>query len=186
MDTETKTICSIGLRVSSHALSLASPVFKAKFANQTQHDEANSGAEVTHTVLSLPEEDGDAMYLLCNILHLRNDKLPARLPPNLLHRLGTLAQKYECVIAAGRATVQWFDTLYFSTDPGNLWEIIEAAYMWNDAIFFARFTSMWMLKQTMFLKFIATATTAETQRLAVILAERVSVVSASLPSSCRI
>lgn len=174
---QTDILCSIGLRVSSHALSLASAVFKAKFATQAQQHLQNDEEAAPYTTLVLPEEDGDAMVLLCNILHLRNDKLPTRLLPNLLRRLGTLACKYECIVAAGRATVQWFDTLYFATDPGNLWEIIEAAHIWDEATFFARFTSMWMLKQSMFTKTIQTATTPETQRLAIILAERVSMVS---------
>jgi len=143
----------------------------------------NADATTSETIISLPGEDADAMLLLCHILHLQNDKLPTRIAPSLLLRLGALARKYECVVAAGRATVYWFDNLYFADDPGNIWEIIEAAYLWDEAIFFARFTSMWVLRQLMNSKGIAAATTIETQKLAWVLSERLGTVCVSPGSS---
>jgi hypothetical protein len=164
--------------VSSYALSLTSPVFQATFAGSPPpHIRKVSEDGAPNTIISLPDEDGDAMFVLCNILHLRNDKLPARVSPNVLRRLGALAQKYECVIAAGRATVQWFDALYFADDITNIWEIIEAAFLWDEATFFARFTSKWILQQSVFSKTIGMATSAETQKLAMIMSERLAMVS---------
>ncbi|KAK3050839.1 hypothetical protein LTR09_007916 [Extremus antarcticus] len=170
---------SIGLRVSTHALSLASPVFGDEIARH-KPPQPNADATTSETIISLPGEDADAMLLLCHILHLQNDKLPTRIAPSLLLRLGALARKYECVVAAGRATVYWFDNLYFADDPGNIWEIIEAAYLWDEAIFFARFTSMWVLRQLMNSKGIAAATTIETQKLAWVLSERLGTVQSDV------
>jgi hypothetical protein len=164
--------------VSSFALSVTSPVFQATFAGSPpSHIQKISQDGAPSTIVSLADEDGDAMLVLCNILHLRNDKLPARVSPNVLRRLGTLAKKYECVMAAGRATVQWFDALYFADDITNIWEIIEAAFLWDEATFFARFTSKWILQQSVFSKTIGMATSSETQKLAMIMSERLTMVS---------
>jgi hypothetical protein len=102
---------------------------------------------------------------LANILHLRNDKLPAHLTPAALSRLASLAHKYQCVIAAGRATVQWFDHLYASNAPFNTWEIVEAAYLLDEPLFFARFSSRWVLQQSLFGRTVPAASSAETQKL---------------------
>ncbi|KAK3709847.1 hypothetical protein LTR37_010676 [Vermiconidia calcicola] len=167
----------IGLRVSTHALSLASPTFKNTFANAKPLTDTE-GEATPPIIVDLLDEDADAMYILVNILHLRNDKLPTHLPPSGLRRLAILAQKYACVVAASRATVHWFDRLYFNTTtssgPIETWSIIEAAYLFDEATFFARFTTAWILKQSLHTKQIPLATTAETQKLALMLAERQS------------
>jgi len=89
------------------------------------------------------------MFLLCNILHLRNDKLPSRLPAEALYKLAALAEKYKCAVAVGRATIGWFDRLYHASsqvyvDPCR---IIEAAILLDEPTFFARFTERWMLSE---------------------------------------
>lgn len=117
-------------------------------------------------MIRLLEDDADAMYILCNIIHLRNDKLPARVLPDVLCTLASLARKYECVVAAGRATVQWFDRLHVSKNPGDIWKIIEAAYLLDEAMFFARFTTRWVLEQSLLLRQVPPAISTETQRLA--------------------
>lgn len=120
----------VRLCVSTHALSLASPVFKVKLSSEGQ-------GETSDIVLALPEkgDDAEAMILLCWILHLRNDSLPLQVSSNALLRLGILARTYGCVVAASRATAQWFDQLYNPQDAGviqsssDIWQIIEAAYV---------------------------------------------------------
>ena len=157
---------SIGLRVSQFALSMASPVFKAAFASDANKIENEADQKRPRSIASIPDDDGDAMFILCNVLHLRNDKLPARVLPDLLCKIACLAHKYQCVVAAGRATLQWFDRLYASKNPGDIWKIIEAAYLLNEAIFFARFTSRWVFEQSLHLRQVPSATNAETQKLA--------------------
>ena len=98
---------------------MASPVLKAAFAPDKNATKiANSKDD--EIVVELPEDDGDAVYILCNILHLRNDKLPARISPDMLCKVASHANKYQCVIAAGRATLQWFDRLYAAKNPGDI------------------------------------------------------------------
>ena len=157
---------SIGLRVSTHALCLASPVFKSLFATAATNAVQRDGDNDPQSLVKLPEDDGDAMFILVNILHLRNDKLPARLLPSLLCKIASLAHKYQCVVAAGRATLQWFDRLYASSTRVNTWEIIEAAYLLDEAMFFARFTSRWVLEQSVYRRQVPAATTSDTMKLA--------------------
>lgn len=156
----------IGLRVSKYALSMASPVLKAAFAAAANKTENEVDQKEPKNVVSVADDDGDAMYILCNILHLRNDKLPARILPDLLCKIACLAHKYQCVVAAGRATLQWFDQLYASKKPGDIWKIIEAAYLLDEAMFFARFTARWVLEQSLHFRLVPAATNTDTQKLA--------------------
>ena len=155
----------IGLRVCSHALCMVSPVFKSAFVDVATNAEQLQGYGLPQRVMSVPDDDGDAMYILCNILHLRNDKLPSQMLPESLCKLAAVVRKYECVVAAGRATLQWFDRLYNSKERGDLWKIIEAAYLLDEAVFFARFTSLWVLQEPLYIKEMPTATDPETQKL---------------------
>lgn len=101
----------VGIRVSSSALSLTSSVFRNLFAA------ADGGAPPTPApdepqLVHLANDDGDALFLLLNILHLRNDALPPKILPDLLFRFVTVCARYECMVAAGRAVSQWLDYIY--------------------------------------------------------------------------
>ncbi|KAK5734408.1 hypothetical protein LTR17_008906 [Elasticomyces elasticus] len=69
-------VCSAGsegetrLRVSSAALSLGSPVFKAMLS--VRFREGHELALNSRIDVPLPEDDGEAMTILCNVLHHRN------------------------------------------------------------------------------------------------------------------
>ena len=157
----------LGLRVSSQVLSMASSVFGALLAvagNKRPHNDG--GAPRTTTMAMDDDDNGDAMFILLNILHLKNDKLPARMIPDLLCKVATLAVKYQCDVAAGRATLQWFDRLYASKESCDVWKIIEAAYLLDEPMFFARFTSRWVLEQSISTRSIPRATDSDTANLA--------------------
>ena len=139
---------SVGIRCSSFALSLASPVFKAALsAPVTQQAPATdtSASSQTGTILPLPQDDGDALLLIINIIHFRHDKLPAHIHPDTLFRIAILANKYQCVHAVSRATSQWFDRIFAEKSSTDTLKMIQAAYMLDEAMFFARFTSRYVL-----------------------------------------
>lgn len=156
---------SIGLGVSRYALSMASPMFRDAFTTAGYGAKMENGASHHNTVLSVPDDNGDAMYILTNILHFRNDRLPTRIHPDMLCKLANLAQKYQCVVAVRPATLQWFDRLYASHNPGDMWRIIEAAYLLDEATFFARFTTRWVLQQSLHFRQVPLATMLDTQKL---------------------
>ncbi|KAI7520189.1 hypothetical protein KC331_g20345, partial [Hortaea werneckii] len=89
----------VSLRVSGRVISLASPVLRDKLYHATGASKNDYPRR-----LNVKDEDGDAMLLICNIIHLRNDKLPPRLPAEMLYNLATLSEKLQCGIAVSRAT----------------------------------------------------------------------------------
>lgn len=139
---------SVGLRCSSFALSLVSPIFKAALAAPiTQQAPAtdSSASSQTATILPLPQDDGDALLIIVNIIHFRHDKLPAHIQPDTLFRVAILANKYESVHAISRATGQWFDRIFTEKRSTDTLKMVQAAYMLDEAMFFARFTSRYVL-----------------------------------------
>ncbi|EMC93041.1 hypothetical protein BAUCODRAFT_77218 [Baudoinia panamericana UAMH 10762] len=115
-------------------LAIASSVLRVRF------DQSKTSPR---SVLLL-DEDGDTVYLLVNIIHLRNDKLPARLAADALCKLANLAHALRCVEAVKRASTGWFDWLYTMARAGTMqidtWRMIHAAYTLDEPVFFARFT----------------------------------------------
>src|SRR5277367_6787997 len=65
------------LLVSSKVFSLASPVFAAMLSPQFK--EGNSLSSGNGCEITLPEDDPEAMTLLCNCLHFRTDQIPTEL-----------------------------------------------------------------------------------------------------------
>ncbi|CAI6092831.1 unnamed protein product [Clonostachys chloroleuca] len=86
------------LVVSSKVLSIASPVFKAMFCG-----EFSEGARLAARhepsppfQLPLPDDDGDAMLLLCKLLHFATDDVPDLPGLDLLAKLAEVCDKYQC------------------------------------------------------------------------------------------
>lgn len=136
----------VGLRVSSHILRMTSPVLKELLGSAGQLSRAGGGAPGC-TLLQLPDDDGDTVLLLCKILHLRNDSLPPRLPAGSLYKLAALATRFECVVAVGRSTMQWFEKLYSTKVLSDTFRIIEAAYLLDEPTYFARFTERFIISE---------------------------------------
>jgi hypothetical protein len=139
----------IGIRVSSKVLSITSPAFKRVLDTDGEPGASTdtSNHDIDAKVLNMSDDDGDTLFLLMNALHLRNDCLPVRIEPDALSLYATMATKYECVNAAGRAASTWFDHIYTKTVNPPIFQMIEAAYLLNDAIWFARFTNHFVLKE---------------------------------------
>ncbi|OQO10875.1 hypothetical protein B0A48_04176 [Cryoendolithus antarcticus] len=144
-----------GFRCSSAALSLASPVFKAILATpiatplpqppatDSALTSLSPNTEVGKQV-PLREPDSDALVVILNIIHFKNLYLPARLAPEKLLHVGTLAAKYQCVEAISRACTPWFDNIYAANLLDDTATMVQAAYHLNDAVFFTRFTNRYI------------------------------------------
>ncbi|KIW03324.1 uncharacterized protein PV09_05535 [Verruconis gallopava] len=81
-------------QVSSKALSLGSPVFKAMFSGKFMEN-ANSAAGLR--AASLQDDDPEALMLLCNIAHLRFNMVPKKLSLDALFNLAVISDKYDTV-----------------------------------------------------------------------------------------
>lgn len=89
----------------------------------------------------------------------------------MLLELTLLADNYGCTVAVGRSTTQWFDALYHQNNAHHidLAKIVEAAYILDEAVYFARFTSRWVLNTSVLKPQIPLMHTTATQKLAIML-----------------
>ncbi|KAK5734977.1 hypothetical protein LTR17_008466 [Elasticomyces elasticus] len=86
----------VGLRVSSHIMSYASPVFKALLEPRFKEG-VTLAAEST---VEIPLDDNlEDMRTICNIFHMRQDKVPQDLSAGEILRCAELCDKYNCAIA---------------------------------------------------------------------------------------
>ncbi|KAK4898062.1 hypothetical protein LTR27_004448 [Elasticomyces elasticus] len=86
----------VGLRVSSHIMSYASPVFKAMLEPRFREG-LTLAAEST---VEIPLDDNlEDMRMICNIFHMRQDKVPQGLSAGEILRCAELCDKYNCAIA---------------------------------------------------------------------------------------
>lgn len=100
---------TVNLVVSSKALALASPVFKTMFSGQFKEgiDLAQAQAASQRYQLDLPEDNAEAMEILCNIIHAKMDRVPDLPSASCLADLAILADKYQCMLLL--------------KDPGKVW-----------------------------------------------------------------
>ncbi|KAK4541187.1 hypothetical protein LTR36_008261 [Oleoguttula mirabilis] len=134
---------TLELRVSSVILSLTSPVFKAMLGpNFAEGHALRNNTTTVPKMIPLPEDDAEAMKILCLILHLQNTKVRTNIDLNLLLRFAIAVDKYGYTSAVKyaastflRATKEEFLAL---VAPEVL---LQAAYLLDDAEHFALFTN---------------------------------------------
>ena len=71
---------NLKLKVDTHMLRAASPVFKRMFGPDFADSQGLSYE--TPKAIPIPDDDGEAMRLICQIVHLKNDNLPETLEPS--------------------------------------------------------------------------------------------------------
>ena len=102
------------IRVHSKVLSLASPVFAAmlspRFA-EGQALEEKKGTVNSPTAIDLPDDDPEAMSLICRILHFKEDaaQRPYYVPFDTRVRLAQICEKYDLSRALSSWTNIWMD-----------------------------------------------------------------------------
>ena len=99
------------LKVASTALCIASPVFRAMLSPD-RFKEGNTLASCNKKgemyILALPDDDPDALTILCDIIHFNNFKVPRDISTEALARLCILLDKYVCTLAAASWIDYWF------------------------------------------------------------------------------
>lgn len=120
----------------------------------------------TAKIICLKEEDGETLLLLLNILHFRHHAIPVYLPLDKLVRLGRVARSIHCSQAISSSTTPWFDRIFTETElsptksPEETMKAIYAAWMCNEAMYFARFTSRYVRSFTFSDKVLIAVTSA--------------------------
>ncbi|RVX68844.1 hypothetical protein B0A52_07499 [Exophiala mesophila] len=95
------------LRVSSHALCLASPVFKSMLRSNFIEGltAKNSASNPKH--ITLPDDDPAAFKTFCHVIHLQLDSVPRVLGIDSLQDLATLCDKYQAITPMRNCATLW-------------------------------------------------------------------------------
>ncbi|KAK3652961.1 hypothetical protein LTR56_004909 [Elasticomyces elasticus] len=120
------------LRVSSTVLSAGSPVFKAMFSPRFE-GQALQTAE-PYLEVPLPEDDGEAMEIMCEVLHHRNDRVPksADGQEHLIANVAELCDKYDCLEALKPTSRCWLNPIKETENVSGRRHLMTAAYFFHD------------------------------------------------------
>lgn len=96
---------NVSLRVSSKALSLASPVFAALFSPRFSEGQPLSSSTEARNV-PLPEDDPEAMTQICYAIHFYRT-VPRIISMPLLEKMASLCDKYDLAVALAAWSELW-------------------------------------------------------------------------------
>lgn len=129
---------TISLRVQSKILSLASKVFLTMFSLPFKEGTGLASSVEPYSV-SLPEDDPDAMTILCKLLHFQFSSFTQTPSSTQLRELASAAHKYDCVAAISVMTTKWLSDTQFHMDvDGDVYDnrggfpdedLLEASYL---------------------------------------------------------
>lgn len=141
--TDGDTILVIGpdearLCVQSCLLEAASKVFKAMFGPHFKEGQ-RSDLNGSKKEIPLPEDDADAMTIICAVIHYRNDIVPERLSSSEVLQIAVVADKYDCKVAIKYATRHWLDHRKVVSLKEQM-ELMTAAYLLGQAQAFSDIT----------------------------------------------
>lgn len=86
--------------------------------------------------IPLLDDDPKAMTVLCQMLHLQNDKIPLRLCVDNIFLVGVLVDKYECAAAVKAHAQCWIGQHLGTTDMAALRALFVIAYHFQHAELF--------------------------------------------------
>ena len=108
------------IRVHSKVLSLASPVFAAMLSPRFAEGKAledNKGMVDSTTTIDLPDDDPEAMSLICRVLHFKED---AAQKPSYLHRtmvrVAQICEKYDMSRSLNLWSNTWINEIQTKPD----------------------------------------------------------------------
>ena len=125
------------LQVCSSVLSNASKYFRNMFGphfSEGQDLKADCLKEI-----SMLDDDSNALEIVCNILHLRNDAVPEILSPIEVFNVAVVADKFDCVVAMKYASAHWLNPREIQ-DITELGHLMAAAYVLDNARAFGEIT----------------------------------------------
>lgn len=125
------------LRVCSHSLAHASKPFAAMF--QSKWKEGSDLLSENNLVdIPLPEDDTEALRIVCAVIHHRNEMVPRKLAPAAILGVAIVADKYDCISALAYASRTWLQLC--DTGAQDRMFLASAAYLLRDAASFREIT----------------------------------------------
>jgi hypothetical protein len=146
--------------VSSKVLALASPVFAAMLSPRFR--EGQRSASGTLDPIPFPEDDAEAMTVLCHIFHFNYAAIPAKAELGLFKNLALLCDKYDCVTPLRFISEQWL--LMWETTAGKeeLETLLFISYVFDRAERFAALSTRIVKEFTGNLKHLETLCSFDT------------------------
>ncbi|CAI6089262.1 unnamed protein product [Clonostachys chloroleuca] len=133
------------LRVYSLVLTNASTVFNAMLGPQFK--EGHQLAQPGLTEIELPEDNAEAIEIVFNIIHGRNDRVSDTLDPGELLQVAIIIDKYDCLIPLAFAMKLWLKSVSI-TDPVQMWTLAMVGVVLRREEMFAEATSALVLNYT--------------------------------------
>lgn len=133
------------LLVHSLFLKTASKVFKTMFGPHFSEGQDIS-KEVPKEIL-MPEDDADAMKIICAVIHLRNNAASDKITPDEVLTVAVTADKYNCIDPLKNASGHWLKPVD-SASLEDLNHLMAAAYLFDDAQAFDGITRAMILHHT--------------------------------------
>ena len=123
-------------RVSSHAMRLASPVWKAMLSPKYGFKESVSGTED----ITFPEDNFEAFFIVLLASHLKFQAIPSHTSSELLVAICGICDKYDCVSVLGPWISAWVDEWLPHGDPIDFGSQVFVAWVVGDTKFFQNIT----------------------------------------------
>jgi hypothetical protein len=108
------------LRVYSRFVKTASPVLDAMLG--PNFEEGQQLAKTGSAEIALPEDDAEALEIISNVIHGRNDKVRDTLSPSELLQVAIASDKYDCLVSLAFAIRIWLSRKD-ARDPKELWAL---------------------------------------------------------------
>ncbi|KAL5344008.1 hypothetical protein BJX70DRAFT_393430 [Aspergillus crustosus] len=121
------TCCGTLSRVSSKAISLASPVLRAMF--NLGFKEGLTLVKDGSYVLDLPQDDPEALAVFCHIAYHKSQSLARKLTPDTLQRLSVFIDKYSCRETFLYQARVWMQQPLGDLSAEDLWKLLQFAYV---------------------------------------------------------
>ena len=110
---------NVSLRVSSKALTLASPVFAAMFSPRFSEGQPLSSSTEVRSV-PLPEDDPEAMTQICYAIHFYAT-VPRTISMSLLEDIASLCDKYDLTVALAAWSELWLRDFVIKAEKEDDW-----------------------------------------------------------------
>ncbi|PVH73885.1 hypothetical protein DL98DRAFT_519605 [Cadophora sp. DSE1049] len=119
--------------VSSHALSMASPVWKNFIYPpwNTQNAGGDNGAADGTKSIDCSEDDGEALLVLMNIVHLKFVSVPKKPTLDALVQVAQLCEQYQCVSIVAPWVNLWKTNCPLTRGPHELL-FVSWTFGWGD------------------------------------------------------
>lgn len=117
---------------------LASPVFAKMFNSQFKEGLGNNHPTPAKPPIPLPDDNAEAVVVLCNVIHLRTSEVPKKLALNCLTDLAVICDKYDCTSALAPWSAIWLQAGIASLAVKDLDRLLFAAYVLDSPDAFSR------------------------------------------------